>query len=231
MPNSQPIELVKNEPAANSTMAFYFRKPKEFSFRAGQYIDMTIPKKLDANDPDNIRSFSIASAPYENELLFAMRMRKSKFKQTLKKLNPGNTVDIQGPLGEFTLPHSSAKPLVFIAGGIGVTPFFSMIKQAAYEKQAQPITLFYSNRTRNDAPFLEKFYELQQKFPFTFIPVFTRQGDGYINEQLLKKQMPDITHSVYYIAGPPAMVGAMQRLLYTINISPNNLRLDEFTGY
>lgn len=224
------IKLIKSYEVARDTKAFYFKKPETFSYQAGQYIDMTIPDKLDPKDPDSIRSFTLASAPCENELIIATRMRKTSFKQTLATLAPGDTVSVEGPKGEFILPGDTTQPIVMLAGGIGVTPFRSILVQAAYKKRKQDITLFYSNRARQDAPFLEELSMLAKTIPYMLIGVFTQEGDPYINEDLLKKNACT-THAIYYIAGPGAMVGAMQRLLYAMRVSPNHLRLDEFTGY
>lgn len=230
--NHYTIKLKKREVVAKQTMAFFFQKPKRFKFKAGQYIDMTIPQRLDASNPENIRSFSIASAPFEQHLMVAMRMRKSAFKQALRSLPIGESVRIQGPLGEFTLPNQTKRPLVFLAGGIGITPFLSMLIQAAHEKRRQQFFLFYSNRTRKDGAFLQELMSLAKRgLSLTIIPVFTQEGQGYIDKTLLTSNIPDISLPVYYIAGPPAMVGAMAQLLTHLRINRDNIKIEEFSGY
>jgi len=225
------IPLKKRETVAQGTMAFYFEKPNGFLYKAGQYVDMTIPDKLDSQDQNNIRSFSIASAPFEQHLMVAMRMRKSAFKQVLRSLPIGETVTIQGPRGEFTLPKKTSQSLVFLAGGIGITPFLSMLRHITHERLVYSITLFYSNRTPQDAAFLE---ELQgyanANRTITLIPVMTEQ-EGHLHETLLKQYVPYLNAARYYLAGSPAMVGAMQAFLYRLRIPMDSLTLDEFSGY
>jgi len=236
------ITLKKRKEVARGTVAFYFEKPTGFFFRAGQYIDMTIPDKLDPQDPNNIRSFSLASAPFEQELIIATRIRpESPFKQVLQQLQLADTVTIQGPLGEFWLAKKTAEPAVLIAGGIGITPFYSMLKQAAHDKRQQQLFLFYSNRTHADAPFLQELSQLAQTGLYTLIPLFTQEEDdyfesarnklAYIDEALLNRHLNNPMAPTYYIAGPPAFVGAMQRVLMRLNISMKKVKLDEFTGY
>jgi len=246
--NRYDIALKKRHKVARETMAFYFErsekqgsaqragsyfeKPRNFSFQAGQYVDMTIPDKLDPQDPNNIRSFSLASAPFEKELIIATRIRPdSPFKKVMQQLQLADTVTIQGPLGEFLLPKKTTEPAVFIAGGIGITPFYSMLKQAAHDKRQQQLFLFYSNRTHADAPFLQELSYLAQTGLYTLISVFTQEGDDYIDEALLSRHLNNPMTPRYYIAGPPTFVGAMQRVLMRLGVSMKKVKLDEFTGY
>lgn len=224
------IQLINKKEVARGTIAFMFTKPKKFSYRPGHYVDMTIPRILDPEDPDNIRSFSLTSAPYESSLIITVRIRESAFKQTLNALKPGDTVDIEGPKGEFILPNNKLQCLVMLAGGIGITPFYSMLRQCFHEQYIQQFVLLYSNRTHLDAPFLEELTHITSFLNVTFMPVFTQEGDGHINEALLTRLLGN-TDPLYYIAGPPAMVGGMQALLYRLKVSPDRIRLDEFTGY
>lgn len=230
--NRYDIALKKRHEVAQGTVAFCFEKPKNFSFQPGQYVDMTIPDKLEPQDSNNIHSFSLASAPFEQELIIATRIRpESLFKQTMQQLELKDTVTIQGPLGEFLLAKKTTQPAVFIAGGIGITPFYSILKQAAHDKRQQQLLLFYSNRTHADAPFLLELSRLAQTGLYILIPVFTQEGDDYIDEALLNRHLSNALIPTCYIAGPPAFVGAMQRVLMRLGVSMNKVKLDEFTGY
>ena len=126
-------KLVKRSDVADGTTAFAFERPAGFDFVAGQYLTVTLPDPLYDDPKGNLRTFSIASPPHEtNHLLVATRMTGSPFKRSLAEAPLGAAVSIFGPAGDFTLPAVAATPLVFIAGGIGITPFRSMILTAAH---------------------------------------------------------------------------------------------------
>ena len=120
------VQLKNREEVAHGTMAFHFEKPTGFEFKPGQSVDVTLldPPPMDAEGA--IRTFSIASAPYENELVVATRMRDTSFKRVFATLPLGTEMKLEGPSGSFTLHKNAAKPAVFLAGGIGITPFRSM---------------------------------------------------------------------------------------------------------
>ena len=116
----------------------------------------------------------MASPPFEDRLMVATRMRDSAFKRALKRIPLGTTVKIDGPSGSLTLHKNSSKPAVFLAGGIGITPFLSIVRQAAKDKLPHRLHLFYSNRRPEDAPFLDTLTELQRANPnFRFVPTMT----------------------------------------------------------
>jgi ferredoxin-NADP reductase len=103
----------------------------------------------------NVRTFSIASASFEDQLLFATRMRDTAFKRSLKKVPLGTAVKMDSAMGSFTLHKNPAKPAVFLAGGIGITPFSGIVRQADHDRAPHKLYLFYSNRRPEDAPFME----------------------------------------------------------------------------
>src|SRR5438128_12370319 len=119
-------KLNGREQVAEGTMAFYFDKPNGFEFRAGQALDITLLNPPETDSEGNVRTFSIASAPFEDQLMFATRMRDTAFKRSLKKVPLGTVVKMDSAMGSFTLHKNSAKPGVFVAGGIGITPFSSI---------------------------------------------------------------------------------------------------------
>src|SRR5262249_8237363 len=137
--------LRKREETAHDTMAFYFDKPAAFQFKPGQSVDLTLIDPAETDAEGNIRTFSIASAPFDPQLMIATRMRSTAFKRVLKTMPLGTAVKIEGPNGSFTLHRNQAKPAVFLAGGIGITPFFSIVRQAAAEKLPHQFDLFYAN--------------------------------------------------------------------------------------
>src|SRR5690242_18889838 len=155
------IKLLRREPVAEGTVAFYFEKPAGFAHEAGQNAMFTLidPREDDAAGPT--RTFTIASAPHERELMIATRMRDSAFKRFLGKAQPGTKLEMEGPVGTMVLHEDADRPAVFLAGGIGITPFLAMVRDAAKRQLPHHITLIYSNRRPQDAAFLAELERLQ----------------------------------------------------------------------
>jgi ferredoxin-NADP reductase len=138
-------KLLSRFEVAEATLAFQFGKPMGFDFRP-QSSDLTVVNPPEIDSEGNVRTFSIASAPFEDRLMFATRMRETAFKPSLKAMPIGTTVKVGPATGSFTLHKTSAKPAVLLGGGIGITPFFSIVKQADDERLPDKLYLFYSNR-------------------------------------------------------------------------------------
>src|SRR5688572_26621789 len=158
MPSYQ-VSLAGREQVAEGTVAFRFEKPAGFSFNAGQAVVLELLDPPTA-DGQKRRTFSLVSAPFESELVIATRMRDTAFKRALNALPDGASMKLIGPLGQFTLADA-ARPAVFIAGGIGITPFLSMLREAARGRSPQPLLLLYSNRRPEDAAFLGELQDLE----------------------------------------------------------------------
>jgi ferredoxin-NADP reductase len=235
------IALISKEAIADGTMLFRFTKPTEFKYQAGQSIDVTLidPKETDAEG--NIRAFSISSSPQEDSLAIATRMRDTAFKRTLRNMDKNTEISIQGPFGSFFLHENTKRPAIFLSGGIGITPFRAIIKDATERALPHTLILFYSNRRPEDAAFLAELQNLQKQNPnFTLVATMTDMGKsaqtwegerGYIDGVMLKKYIPEGTQPVYYLAGPATMVAAMRMLLNKNEISGDDIRFEEFTGY
>ncbi len=233
--------LLNRVEVAEGTMAFHFEKPQGFSFKAGQATDLTLVDPPETDPEGNVRTFSIASAPFEEQLMFATRMRDTAFKRSLKRVPLGTSVKMEPPAGSFTLHQDSAKPGVFLTGGIGITPFFSIVQQAGHDRLPHYLYLFYSNRRPEDAPFLDILRTLEASNPrFRFIPTMTEMQNskntwdgetGFIDKAMLSRYLSDLRGPIYYIAGPPAMVSAMRKMLVTTSVETGDIRTDEFAGY
>jgi ferredoxin-NADP reductase len=239
--SAHTVPLIKREEVAANTMAFHFAKPADFQFRAGQYIDMTLLSPPETDAEGNIRTFTLAGAPFESDLMITTRMRDTAFKRVLRKADMGLEVKIAGPRGSFTLQRDAEKPAAFLAGGIGITPFRSIIRQATYEKAPHHLYLFYSNRRPEDAPFLELLSETAKQNPkFHLVATMTEMekshrewnGEtGFINKDMLIKYLRTLQGPIYYVAGPPAMVAAMRRMLTEAAVEEDDIRTEEFSGY
>lgn len=239
--SSHTILLIKREVVAEGTMAFHFTRPADFEFRAGQSIDMTLLNPPETDAEGNTRAFSLASAPYQAELMIATRVRDTAFKRTLRNAPLGLEVKIEGPNGSFVLHRRAEKTAVFLAGGIGITPFLSIIRQAAYEKDPHKMYLFYSNRRPEDAPFLDLLEEAEkQNCNFhtiaTMVEMDKSQREwhgetGFIHKEMLSRHLPQLPGPIYYLAGPPSMAAAMRKMLIEAGVDEDDTRTEEFSGY
>jgi ferredoxin-NADP reductase len=240
MPDYKSV-LVERKEIAEGTMAFHFEKPVGFEFKAGQTLDLTLIDPPESDPEGDTRAFSITSIPSEPQLSVATRMRDTAFKRVLRFMPVGTPVKIDGPSGSFTLHRNPEKPAVFLAGGIGITPFFSMVKQASQGKQPHHLYLFYSNRRPEDAPFTTEMEVLQkQNRNLHFIPTMTGMNKsqrawngeiGPINHNLIAKYVPSLQGPIYYLAGPAAMVAAMRQVLVSAGVDEDDIRSEEFSGY
>ncbi|MGD9713729.1 MAG: FAD-dependent oxidoreductase [Thermomicrobiales bacterium] len=235
------IKLKSRQEIATDTMAFAFEKPTGFSFKAGQFGDFTLANPPETDAKGNTRGFSIASAPYEDDLMVATRLRDTAFKRVLKTMPLGTAVAFDAPYGSLTLHSDASIPAVFLSGGIGVTPVRSIILQAAHDKLPHNIVLFDSNRRPEDAAFLDELAEAQKRHPnFTLVGTMTEMekssktwsGEtGFITKAMLMKSVNDLNLPIFYITGPRAMVAAMRKILEESGVKDDKIRTEEFSGY
>src|SRR3546814_726977 len=161
--NTYTVKLKAREEVADRTMAFHFEKPAGFAFKPGQAIDVILAHPDAAADTESSRhTFSLVNAPFQDELIVATRMRDSAFKRALGDLQPGEPVTLEGPSGALTLSTKNKRPAIFLAGGIGITPFVSMLAHAAHDQPARHLTLLYSNRRPEPAAFLDELQRLER---------------------------------------------------------------------
>jgi ferredoxin-NADP reductase len=233
--------LIEREIVADGTMAFHFTRPKEFQFRPGQCADVTLMHPAETDAEGDTRTFSIASPPFEARLLFVTRMRNTAFKRTLGAAPVGTEVRIGEPMGSFTLHRSVEKPAVFLAGGIGITPFLSIVRQAAQDKSGHRLFLFYSNRRPEEACYLDVLQKVAAEYPsFRCIPTVTGMSKlppswtgetGRIDGEMLVKHLSVLQGPIYYVARPPGMVSAMREVLAQAGVDEDDIRSEEFGGY
>lgn len=240
MPTIQ-IKLTRREEVAEGTAAFYFEKPEGFQFKAGQFLRFTLIDPPETDAEGDGRSFSIASAPHEEDLMIATRMRDTAFKRVIKSMPPGSELEIKGAYGRMTLHDDPARPAVLLTGGIGITPFRSISLEAAHAGLAHRLYLFYSNRRPEDAAFLDELAQLEKtNTNYRLIATMTSAGGsqrpwtgetGYINAEMLSRFIDDLKSPVYYVAGPEGLVTAMRKTLGGAGVSDADIRAEEFSGY
>lgn len=233
------IKLVNKKEVASNTWLFEFTKPSEFKYRAGQCADFTIENPKYEDDRGNTRSFTIYSAPHEEYLSVIMRIRGSAFKRSLMEISSTDEVSLSGPYGSFTLHQQSTRPAVFLAGGVGVTPVLSIIRDSFYKKEIRKFLLFYSNRNLEDVvAFDELMNYAKLNMGFKFVPTLTAKPDnawqyqvGRIDKAMLESNLDLKENAVYYISGSLSFVSANRELLLSLGISDDDIKTDEFPGY
>jgi ferredoxin-NADP reductase len=233
--------LTRNKTVAEGTMAFHFARPEGLKFTAGQAMNVSLIEPPETDAKGNARTFSIVSAPHENELVIATRMRDTAFKRVLKAMAAGGRVGLRGPAGTFTLDPADSRPAVFLAGGIGVTPFVSMLRDAAHSRLARDLWLFYSNRRPEDAAFLDELTALPGRNPrLHFVGTMVEMDKssrpwtgerGFLDRAMLERHLKNLAGHVFYIAGPPGLVEAMQKMLIGAGVAEDAIHTDEFFGY
>jgi len=225
--------LQGREDVAQGTAAFHFARPAGFSFKPGQALDLILDSTAAGGEQAARHAFSIASAPWENRLTIATRLRDSAFKRQLAALPTGGAAALDGPFGSLTLHGDRSRPALLIAGGIGITPYRSMLRQAARDAEPRRLVLLYSNRRPEDAAFLAELRELERTLPqFTLRPVMTATGNaGRIDAAMLRGVLADLRHPVCYATGSTAMVSAVMKLLNEAGVLDDDIRSEAFAGY
>jgi ferredoxin-NADP reductase len=235
--------LVGTDMVADGTAALTFEvEGGSFAFKAGQTCDLTLLSPTYEDAQGSARTFSIASSPADlPRVMFATRLTGSAFKRSLLEAKPGATIDLDGPFGSFTLHQNATKPAIFLAGGIGITPFRSIIKDAVERGLPRELRLFYSNRTLASTAFLRDLEEWAKKAPgFRLVPTLTEPAGsgtwayetGLLDREFLARHLDARAgESIFYVAGPPGFVKAMMDVLPAVGADPDNIRAEEFAGY
>jgi ferredoxin-NADP reductase/nitrite reductase/ring-hydroxylating ferredoxin subunit len=222
------------------------KQKKELDYISGQYAFFDIGGVF--NDPEGpLRHFTIASSPTENFIMISTRIRDTPYKKRLSSLEEKRTkVKVRGPMGKFILHEDHSKPAVFLSGGIGVTPFRSMIKYVTDKQLPIKIVMFDSNRDGNNILYKNEFDEyLKINKNLKIIYAITGEGGqpplghwegeiGRIDKPMITKYVSedDLNKSIFYICGPPAMLNAIQNILNEkLRIPKDRVKIEEFTGY
>jgi ferredoxin-NADP reductase len=233
--------LLARELVADGTMSFTFEKPAGWDYRAGQFIDITLLDPPETDAEGNTRGFSISSAPTEGVITITTRLRDTAFKRVLHGMPLGTTVKVEGPFGDLRLHHAD-RPAVVLTGGIGITPFRSILVHAI-RTGGLPyrVFVFYGNRRPEDAAFLEEIAELAERDPnLVFVPTMSdlsrseRAWDGErgrIDASMVARHLDDPGAAIYYLTGPPGMVAGLRSMLLATGVDEHDIRTEEFTGY
>ena len=221
-------------PRTHDVTSFRFPRPTGLDYKPGQFFFVTIKQE----SKELNKHFSFSSSPTEKEHIeFTKKLTDHEFSIALKNVKVGDWVRIDAPYGKFTFEGEYQK-IALLGGGIGITPFISICKNATDKRLDTKITLFYGCRTENDIAFREELEKLQEqnknlKVIFTINEVTNqwKGATGVINAEMIKKELPDYKEHVFYTCGPPPMVKAMETLIESIGLPKSQLRLEFFTGY
>jgi ferredoxin-NADP reductase len=229
----------KTEVAKGTLMVVFDLLGKEVDFTPGQYFWVTLldPPYDDEKGPR--RHITVVTSPTERGVLgLATRLRDSAFKRSLAELPEGTEVEVEQPKGSFVLPQETDRHYVFIAGGIGITVFRSMLRYIADEGLPHRVTLVHSNRDRESTAFYDELRELEAANPNLEVVYTMTQDSGWegetrrIDAEMLRDHLGEELDSyTYLIAGPPAMVDGVAEALQGAGIPEDQVLPARFSGY
>lgn len=226
---------------APDMMDLLFNRPKNFAFVPGQFMEWTLPHKH-TDSRGNRRYFSIASSPTEDTIRLGLKFypKGSSFKRSIASITEQTPIVGAQLAGEFTLPTDKDQKCVFIGGGIGITPFRSMLKYLLDTNERRSIILFYANNTADEIIYNDVFdrawIQLGIKTIYTLtdqenIPQNWRGYVGRINKTMIEKEVPDFLDRKFYLSGPHMLVNNFQESLLSIGVQKGNIQVDFFPGF
>lgn len=235
------LKLRESVPIAASSYDFVFDSDERLDFSPGQYLEWTLPTSH-SDSRGNRRYFTIASSPTEDGLRIGVRFSEpsSTFKEELKVMARGGSIVASGLAGDFVLPRDRSRKLVFIAGGIGITPFRSMVRYLMDKGERRNVTLLYSNRGPADIAYRELFDAASQQIGLKAVYTLTDHGlvpagwpgkSGFIDAKMIMDEVPDFKERVFYISGPHALVTAFERTLRELGVRKSSIITDYFPGF
>ena len=229
MKNRVTAKIKSRRKVAEETYQVDFDVSKEnIDFIAGQHTGVWLPKLFHDDKKGNFRILSACSSPNNKKILsVAFRDRGSGFKRTLLELPIGAEVELMKPVGFFVLPQDKKQKIAFIAGGIGITPFRSMINFATEEKLPNKIFLYYVNSSKETTAFLPELKILAKKNKSFTLKNFI--GREKFTEAIKKVKNPN--EFLWYVAGPPGLVASIRNTLILNKVNPNKILTEEFSGY
>ena len=235
------LEFIHKEQLATDSWGLMFKKPDGFAYEPGQYVEVDLEHPN--HDSRGIkRWFTLSSSPTEGDLMIATRFvdKKSSFKDKLFNLQPGETIDAGGAEGSFILPTDTSKEIVWLAGGIGVTPFRSQTKFLLDNQEYnRKITLIYSNRTQGDICFEDLWARAIEHMPsfklvqtvVEDIPEYWAGERGMIDEAMILRAIGKVENNEFFVSGPEPMVDAFVPKLEAMGIDESNIHKDRFPNY
>jgi ferredoxin-NADP reductase len=233
--------LVKEtrEVAQQTLLVIFDLQGEQVDFRPGQYFWVELPNRGYDDEKGLRRHISVVTSPTERGVLgLCTRLRDTAFKKTLAELKVGDEVEVEQPKGDWQLPEDTSPHYVFIAGGIGITVFRSMLRYIADTGEPYRVTLVYSNRDRASTPFLDELQEFERTLSDFQLVLTMTQDEGwqaesrYVSAELLSDYLGgELGDYTYLVAGPPALVEAVTGQLSAAGVPEEQVLPDSFSGY
>lgn len=223
------LKFVRTEPVAADVTSFIFEPEEPVNWKPGQYFHYVLPHP-DADDRGTERWFTNSAAPSEGRIMISTRLTAdhgSSFKKALQNLQPGDDIEADGPEGDFTVQDFN-RNYIFVAGGIGITPFRSILTEAHAEGRPLKATLLYANRT-NDIPFSEELERIAADNPQLHIEYIVQPNR--IDGALLGEYINAVDNPIVYVSGPEPMVKDFAAQLAAMGLDEANIKTDDFPGY
>lgn len=235
------LTLTKSDLIAKDTGEFTFTSDHPVKFKPGQYMEWTLGHD-DTDSRGNRRFFTIASSPTETDIKLGIKFypESSSFKTSFAKLEVGQTIMAGGVAGDFVLPRNKSTKLVFIAGGIGITPFRSMIKYLIDKNEKRDIVVLYSNNTIVDLAYPEIWQAATEKLGIKVVCTLTDTQNvtrdwsgqiGFVSPKMIIDEIPDYMDRTYYISGPHTMITTCSGILTNMHIPKRRVKTDFFPGF
>ena len=234
------LNLSQKFRSASDTMDFVFNLPQKMNFIPGQYMEFTL-QHYSPDSRGTRRYFTLANSPTEDSMRLGVKFYEngSSYKMAMLGMNQKDRIVGAQLSGDFIMPKDPKQKMAFFAGGIGITPFRSMIKYLIDTNEHRDLVLFYINKNINDIAYRDVFSEANSKLGirtiYTLTDIETVQGNwqgyrGRIDAKIIKKEIPDYLERIFYISGPHNMVEAYKQTLLKIGINKNQIKMDFFPG-
>jgi ferredoxin-NADP reductase len=223
---------------AEGTLLALFAVEDYPDYRPGAYFWVELPDRGHDDEKGLRRHISLVTSPTEHGVVgLATRLRDTAFKRTLAELEVGDEVQVEEPKGSFLLPEETDVEYVFVAGGIGITVFRSMLRYIADSGEPYRVTLVYSNRDRSSTPFLDELAELEQRIPGLRVVLTMTDDEAWEGERrrvdpaMLADVLGGLDGRTFLVAGPPAMAEGVADSLREAGVPEERVRADRFSGY
>jgi len=233
------LTLLRIEKIASGCYDFVFKPDRELAFRPGQYLDWTLAVR-GPDDRGNRRPFTIASGPAEDGVRLGVKFypASSAFKRSLATMKPGDVIYGSHLAGTFTLPRDPKKKLAFIAGGIGVTPFRSMVSDLLARGDRRSVVMLYGVNAAKEVAYGSLLDRAERELGLRTVYAVAN-GDvrgsnvhpGFIDDVLIKREIPDFKERIFYLSGPQVMVSRFQDVLKELGVARSRIKVDFFPGF
>jgi ferredoxin-NADP reductase len=230
--------VAEKREVAKGTLLVLFAVEDYPDYRPGAYFWVELPDRGHQDEKGLRRHISLVTSPTDVGVVgLATRLRDSAFKQTLAELEVGDAVEVEEPKGSFLLPEDTSVEYVFLAGGIGITVFRSMLRYIAARQLPYRITLVYSNRDRESTPFFDELGELEERIEGLGVVLTMTDDPGWegetrhIDAEMLREHLGDLDGRAFFVAGPPGMAQGVEEALLEAGVPEERVQTDSFSGY